>query len=311
VAGSGISADTAQSHESSAILRPRGRRGLRWYGLILPAAAFIAVIFLYPLVRLALVSLHSGPNGDEGPATLDNYRFVVDDPVFRQALGHNLRLLLAVPVATLLAILIALALFAGIRGWKVYRTVVFMPYMLSVPVLGSTFIFLYGLHGVVNRILGGIGLDGLAQDWFGDPSWALPSIGSIIVYHEVGFGVILLLARLLSLPPELFDAARVDGARWWQVQRYVTLPQLRSVITTYVVLELITMLSWVFAYVYSTTNGGPTFATYVLELYIFENGFTFQSPSFAAAVAVMLLIPTTALIALWLRRSRVAEVNLE
>ena len=309
--GNGISTDTARRAESSANLRPRGRRGLRWHALILPAAAFLAVVFLYPLFRLVLVSLHSGVNGDEGPATLDNYRFVLDDPIFREALWHNLKLLLAVPVATLLAILIAFALFAGIRGWKVYRTVVFMPYMLSVPVLGSTFFFLYGLHGVVNRILGGIGLGGLAQDWFGDPSWALPSIGSLVVYHEVGFGVILLLARLLSLPPELFDAARVDGARWWQTQRYVTLPQLRSVITTYVVLELITMLSWVFAYVYSTTKGGPNFASYVLELYIFENGFTFQSPSFAAAVAVMLLIPTTIVIGLWLRRSRVAEVNLE
>ena len=311
MAGSGITTDAARRGIPSANLRPRRTRGLRWWALVLPAVLFIGVVFLYPLARLVQVSLHSGPNGDEGAATLDNYRFVLVDPVFRQAVRHNLALLLAVPIATLAAIAIALALHAGIRGWKVYRTVVFMPYMLSVPVLGSTFLFLYSLHGVVNRILGGVGLGGLAQDWWGDPHWALPSIGSLVVYHEVGFGVVLMLARLLALPPELFDAARVDGARWWQVQRYVTLPQLRSVITTYVVLELITMLSWVFAYVYSTTKGGPNFASYVLELYIFENGFTFQSPSFAAAVAVLLLIPTTLVIALWLRRSSIAEVNLE
>jgi ABC-type sugar transport system permease subunit len=83
------------------------------------------------------------------------------------------------------------------------------------------------------------------------------------------------------------------------------------VIVTYVVLELITMLSWVFAYVYSTTKGGPNFATYVLELYIFDNAFTYQSPSFAAAVAALLLIPTAVVIALWISRTSIAEVNPE
>jgi ABC-type sugar transport system permease subunit len=180
-----------------------------------------------------------------------------------------------------------------------------------VPVLGASFLLLYGLHGVLNRVLGGVGLGALAQDWFGNPHWTLPSIASLIVYHEVGFGVVLFLARLLTLPPEPFDAARIDGATWWKVQRFVTLPQLRSVIVTYVVLELITMLSWVFAYVYSTTRGGPNFASYILELYVYDNAFTFQSPSFAAAVAVLLLVPTTIVIALWLRRSKIAEVNLE
>jgi ABC-type sugar transport system permease subunit len=291
--------------------RPRGARGLGSYLMILPAAAFIAVVFIYPLLRLVDVSLHTGPRGTDGPATLDNYRFVLDDPVFWQAVRHNLALLLAVPVATVLALAIALVLFEGIRFWRVYRTLVFVPYVLSVPVLGASFLLLYGLHGVLNRVLDGVRLGGLAQDWFGNPDWTLPSIASLIVYHEIGFGVVLFLARLLTLSPEPFDAARVDGATWWRVQRHVTLPQLRSVIVTYVVLELITMLSWVFAYVYSTTRGGPNFASYILELYVYDNAFTFQSPSFAAAVAVLLLLPTTIVIALWLRRSKIAEVNLE
>jgi ABC-type sugar transport system permease subunit len=279
--------------------------------MILPAAGFIAVIFVYPLLRLVDVSLHSGSRGTEGPATLDNYRFVLDDPVFWKAVRHNVTLLLAVPAATVLALTIALVLFEGIRNWRIYRTLIFVPYVLSVPVLGASFLLLYGLHGVLNRALGGVALGGLAQDWFGNPHWTLPSIASLIVYHEVGFGVVLFLARLITLPPEPFDAARIDGASWWKIQRFVTLPQLRSVIVTYVVLELITMLSWVFAYVYSTTRGGPNFASYILELYVFDNAFTFQSPSFAAAVAVLLLIPTTVVIALWLRRSKIAEVNPE
>lgn len=291
--------------------RRRRTRGLGLYLMILPAAVFIAVIFAYPLARVVDVSLHSGPRGTDGAATLDNYRFVLGDPVFWQAVKHNLALLLAIPVETVVAIAIALVLNEGIRFWRFYRTLVFLPYVLSVPVLGASFLLLYGLNGVLNRILGAVGLGALAQDWFGNPDLALPSIASLVVYHEIGFGVVLLLARLLTLPPEPFDAARIDGASWWKIQRYVTLPQLRSLIVTYVVLELITMLSWVFAYVYSTTKGGPNFASYVLELYVFDNAFTFQSPALAAAVAVLLLLPTTLVITLWLRRTRTVEVNLE
>jgi ABC-type sugar transport system permease subunit len=185
-----------------------------------------------------------------------------------------------------------------------------MPYMLAIPVLGTTFVYLLSLNGVLNVALGAVGLGFLQQDWLGDPSWVLSSIASIIVYHELGFGVVLFLARLLSLPEEVDQAARIDGCTWWQLRRRITLPQMRSVIIAFVTLELITMLSWVFAYVYSSTRGGPNFASYVLELYVFDNAFTFRSPSFAAAAAILLLLATTVLIAVQVRRTSV-EMNLE
>lgn len=297
---------------------PRRRRSiggrvkpvLAAYLLILPAFAFIGIVFLYSLARLGYVSVHTGNNGDEGPAQLTAYRFIVDDPIFRDAVKHNLLLLLSVPVVLVLALAIALVLHEGIRGWRLYRTIIFLPYMLAIPVLGTTFVYLLSLNGVLNTALGGIGLDFLQQDWLGDPSWVLGSIASIIVYHELGFGVVLFLARLLSLPEEVDQAARIDGCTWWQLRRRITLPQMRSVITAFVTLELITMLSWVFAYVYSTTRGGPNFASYILEFYVFDNAFTFRSPSFAAAAAILLLLATTVLIAVQVRRTSV-EMNLE
>ncbi len=142
-------------------------------------------------------------------------------------------------------------------GWRIYRTIVFVPYILAIPVLGTTFIYLLSLDGGLNSLLRDIGLGFLAQDWFGSPSWVLPSIAAIIIYHELGFGVVLFLARLLSLPEEVDQAARIDGCNWWQLRRQITLPQMTGVITAFVTLELINMLSWVFAYVYSTTKGGP------------------------------------------------------
>ena len=303
---------------ATGVQAPRGRGSiggrvrpvLTAYLLITPAAAFIGVVFLYSLVRLGYVSVHTGNNGDEGPAQLTAYRFIVGDPIFRDAVKHNLLLLLSVPVVLVLALAIALVLHEGIRGWRLYRTIIFMPYMLAIPVLGTTFVYLLSFNGVLNSALGGIGLDFLQQDWLGNPSWVLTSIASIIVYHELGFGVVLFLARLLSLPEEVDQAARIDGCTWWQLRRRITLPQMRSVITAFVTLELITMLSWVFAYVYSTTGGGPNFASYILEFYIFDNAFTFRSPSFAAASAILLLLATTVLIVVQVRRTSV-EMNLE
>ena len=285
-------------------------RGLNAYLLLLPAAGFIGVVFVYSLARLAFISVHAGDNGTEGPAQLTAYRSIIDDPVFRDAVKHNLLLLLSVPVVTVLALAIAFVLHESIRGWRLYRTIIFLPYMLAIPVLGTTFVYLLSLNGALNHALGTLGLDALKHDWLGDPSLALGSIASIIIYHELGFGVVLFLARLLSLPEEVDQAARIDGCTWWQMRRRVTLPQMRGVIISFVTLEFTTMLSWVFAYVYSTTKGGPNFATYVTEFYIYDNAFAFRSPSFAASAAILLLAATTVLIAIQVRRTRV-EMNLE
>ena len=310
-------ADSARSPLGVPRLAPAGqglggrlRAAVGPYLLIAPAAAFLGVVFLYSLVRLGYASFHTGDDGTDGPAQLDTYRFILDDPVFRDAVKHNLLLLLSVPVTLVLALGIAMVLHEGIRGWRVYRTVVFLPYMLAIPVLGTTFVYLLSLNGVLNDTLRAVGLGFLAQDWLGSPDWVLPSIAIIVIYHELGFGVVLFLARMLSLPEEVDQAGRIDGCNWWQLRTRVTLPQMRGVIIAFVTLELITMLSWVFAYVYSTTRGGPNFASYVLEFYIYDNAFAFRSPSFAAAAAMLLLAATTVLIAIQVRRTSV-EVNVE
>ena len=109
------------------------------------------------------------------------------------------------------------------------------------PVVGVLFGQLLTLHGALNTSLQTIGLGGLAQDWLGDPDWALRSLAGRDHLAELGFGVILFLARLLSLPPNVFDAARVDGAGWFRTHWHVTLPMMRSIIGFYLVIEAITL----------------------------------------------------------------------
>lgn len=276
----------------------RRRVGLTPYLLVAPAFVLILLVFAYPIVRILVESFLS-PTAQRGTTVgLTNFGFVLGDPIFWQAARNNLFLLGGVPLLTFLAILFAVVLFDRIRGWRIYRTLVFTPYILAVPVIGTTFGYLYGFNGIVNTLLREVGAPGLAQDWLGNAKLVTPSILSVIIYREVGFGVMLFLARMASIREELYEAAMLDGAGWWARLRYVTIPQLRTVIGFFVIIELITMLSWVFAYIYSMTGGGPGFASNVLELYIWKNAFAYHAVGIASAVAVLLLVVTSVLIVL-------------
>ena len=278
------------------ITRTRRRRDATPYLLVAPAVALVLIVFGYPIVRVFIDSFLS-PTAARGTTVgLANYGFVINDPVFWKSAGNNVFLLVGVPIMTVLALVVAVILFDQIRGWRLYRTFVFTPYILAVPVIGVTFTYLYGYNGVVNEVLRAVGLGGLAQDWLGSPTLVMPSILSVIIYRELGFGVMLFLARMASIREELYEAAKIDGAGWWARLRYITVPQLRTVISFFVVIELITMLSWVFAYVYSMTGGGPAFASSVLELYIWKYAFAYRAIGIASAVAVLLLVATSVLI---------------
>ena len=286
-------------------------RTIEPYLYLAPAAAFIGLVFIYPIIWILKSSLwQNNPDGTKGFG-ITNYRLIFEDPVFYQVVANNGKLLFAVPIMTLLALFLAIVLFERVRGWMIYRGIVFMPYILAVPVVGTTFVYLLGLNGILNTLLRGLGLNGLAHDWIGSADWVIPSIAAVIIYREMGFGVVLFLARLMSLDKEILEAAEIDGANWWQKHAYITLPQMSAVIEFFVIVELITMLSWVFAYVYTMTGGGPGFASTVMEFYIWKHAFAYRSPGIASALAVVLLGVTTVLIVLQLRlRSKSLEETL-
>jgi ABC-type sugar transport system permease subunit len=286
---------------------PRRRRRVRLgraepFVWIAPAFAVVVFVFGYSMVELVRQALEY----DGHWAGLRNIRLTLTDPTFQVALKHNARLLLAVPILVLLALLLSILLFEALRGWRFHRATVFLPYVLPIPVVAVIFGQMLQLDGLLNRALHTIGLGTLAYDWLGDPAWALWTMTGVIVWKELGFGVIIFLARLLSLPTETFEAARVDGARFFRLHRHVTVPQLSGVIAFYVVVEAITMVSWVFNYVYviSSGTGGPGDATQVSELYIYQDAFQYSAPELAAAAAVVLFGATLVMIIAFTRIQR-------
>ena len=283
--------------------RQRRRRTLWPYLYVLPALAALVFTFGFPLVQVVHNSFYAGSFDSPVWVGLDNYRGVIDDPEFRQSVVNNLKLLLTVPIMLGLGLAIALVLNDKIRGARQYQAMVFLPYVLPATAIGIAFSFLLQENGVLNTALRDIGLGSLAQDWLGNSHLAIVSVGGLVIWQQLGFGVVVFTAALLALPPETAEAARIDGAGWWSLQFRVLVPQIRPIVELLTVIQVITVLSWVFNYVYVLTSGGPGYASSVMELYIYRS-FSNGANGTAASVAVMLLGMATVLIALslWIRR---------
>lgn len=256
---------------------------------LLPAVLLIGFVFAFPLIQVANLAVRVGGE-TSAELTTTNFSLLFDDPTLGTAAENNLTLLLAVPVAAVLALIFAVLAYQRTAGWRVYRALVFVPYILAIPVVGIIFSVVYAQNGPLNETMRSIGLESATHEWLGEPGWALFAILAVIVWKEMGFGALLFGAGLANADEDLYDAAKVDGASWFQVQRHVTIPQLASVIEFFVVVEAITMLSWVFGYVFTMTRGGPGFDTYVMEFLIWSQGFVSQNRGLASAAAVLLLV---------------------
>jgi ABC-type sugar transport system permease subunit len=263
--------------------------------------AIVLVIFGYPIFRLVVMSFQRRQKGMDIFVGFSNYQALFKDDVFLEAVKNNLTLLICVPIMVVIALILAVFLFERVRGWQIYRSTLFLPYLLPITVVGLIFSYIFQLSGVLNDLLIAMGLERFALDWLGSTRLALPTLMFVIIWKEVGFGIVLFLARLMSVEEELFDAAKIDGANWWQLQWNITIPQLSTVIEFFTVVSVITMLSWVFNYVYVMTGGGPGNSTMVTELFVYLTGFRYNQMNIASAVSVLLLLVTGVFIFLELR----------
>jgi ABC-type sugar transport system permease subunit len=267
-------------------------RGGAWQALLflLPALALVGFTFIYPVYSLIRMSLIQSLGDLSLYVGGDNYALVLTDPLFRTSVRNNLALMICVPIMIAIALALALLLFEQRRSAPVYRFFLFVPYIVSITVSGIAFSAMLTKNGAVNQMLGAVGLGALQRDWLGDPSLALASIGAVMVWRECVLGIVLFVARLLSLSTEPLEAAMVDGATRWRAHRDVTLPQLASVIGFFAITSVITVAVWTFSYVFVITNGGPGNATMTADLYIYQNAFTTAQMNLAAAAATVVLV---------------------
>lgn len=254
---------------------------------LLPGVAALGFTYVYPVANLFWLSLHRISGYRRTYVGLRNYEYLLRDEQFWEALRHNIQLLACVPILTVASIALAALLYERPWGARAYQTLIFLPYVLAVPAVGVIAARFLELNGTVNTVLRAIGLDFAALDWLGSPRYALFTLMGVIIWKELGFGVVLMFTRMLSVSADLYEAAMLDGAGWFERHRTISVPQIRDVILFYVIIEGITMLSWVFGYVYIISNGtgGPGTSTMVTELYIYRKAFGYGTGALGIAAA--------------------------
>ncbi|NTW42681.1 MAG: sugar ABC transporter permease, partial [Cellulomonadaceae bacterium] len=226
---------------------------------------------------------------------LQNYVNVLQDGVFTQAVVHNLVIVvLSIVIQLPLGLGIALLLNREMWGKTVMRIVIFVPYVLAEVVAGVIWLMLLQPNGPVDALLASVGLDGLTQLWLGDPDVALGTVMVVLTWKYLGLAIILMLAGLQSVPPDLYEAAQIDGASWWQVQRKITIPLLGPTLRTWAFLSMIGSLQ-VFDMIWILTKGGPANSTMTMATYLINYGTERGLYGYSSAVAVVLFVISLAI----------------
>ena len=280
------------------------------WGFVAPALIAIAIFFAVPVIAALLLSLTDFDI--YALADLKNLRFVglqnyerlLTNPLFWGAMKNTLWFsVLGVPLAIAASLFAAVILNARTVRWRpVWRVVFFAPYVTTL--VATAVLWNYMLHtkyGVINWILTSVGLP--AVDWLGSPATSVPAILMFVVWKIFGYNMLIFLAVLQTVPDDLYEAARIDGASAWKQFRHVTLP---AIAPTLLLVSIISVAGFfqLFAEPYVMTQGGPAQSTVTVLYFMYEEGFKWWNLGSASAVAFILFLCIFAvtMVQLWASR---------
>lgn len=306
-------------------LRKRLRETVTAYAYLFPAASILILFHIVPIFYAFYISLFRW-RLVQGPFVgLDNYVDALNSPDFWQSLTVTLYFAAGtIPLTLGLAFIIAYALFRKVRSPGLYRMIYFMPYITSAVAAALVWRWIFhAQYGILNSFLGLFGIpaqtwllepSGIFEllaapfgvtlpGWAGGPSLALVSIIIYTVWHSVGFAVVIMMAGLTNISPELYDAAKVDGANEWQLLRHITLPMLSPTLFFLSIVSVINAFQ-TFNSIYVMTDpnhGGPLGTTRNVTMLIYVTFYEFTRPGAASAIAFLLFFIILALTVLQVR----------
>ncbi|HEY0530550.1 MAG TPA: sugar ABC transporter permease [Actinoplanes sp.] len=281
------------------------------YLFVAPIVLFFVVFVGYPFLRSFYLSLTSWSGlGSARFVGVRNFQVMADDPVFWKVLGNTFLFTgVTTVLQTVLPLLLAVLLNRGWRAGVLFRTLIFIPAVISLVVTGVLWQLIYEPNfGTFNEILRGVGLGGLAHPWLADPHTVLPALMVVSLWQSLGLFTLIYLAGLQGINPSLYEAASIDGASPSQQFRSVTVPMLRTVTGVVVILNLINGFK-TFDMIYVMTGGGPNRASEVLGTYLY--GLAFGSTAgavpalgYATAISMVIFVLCLAATLIQLRISR-------
>ncbi|MFC5702673.1 carbohydrate ABC transporter permease [Cohnella faecalis] len=306
----------AQNIEGNYKANRGGKRFSEWnsYLFLLPALAFMAVFILYPILYNAVLSFKDvnvyNLNGEQHFVGFSNYVKTFKDEVFYIATQNSV-IFTIISIFFQFTIGFALALFFNMKfpGRSLFRSLMLLAWMLPVVITGTVFQWMMsGDYGVINYFLQSLGLIDKPVNWLSEGNTAL--LGTIFanVWIGIPFNMIILLSGLQSLPLQLYEAARLDGANRWLQFRHVTLPLMRPTILVLLMLGIINTFK-VFDLIYIMTAGGPVTSSTVLPIYAYQLSFTMFEFSQGAAVSMIMFVLLILVAIVYLRMSNKEEVH--
>ncbi len=289
---------------------------LRRYRWIVPASFLLFPLLVY-ITFVILPTLNSlyysftdwvGYGADFNFVGWANFEKVFTDRLFRNAIRNTaIWLALAMTVPTLLGLGLALALQGKRRINALYKSFFYLPICLAPVIIGIIWVWIYSPKlGILNIFLRGIGLDGLATAWLANPNTALYAVFAAWAWQQTGLNMVIFLAGLTSVPAPLVEAAKVDGANYWQTLRKVIIPMLRPATVVVLALTAINALKN-FEVIWVMTKGGPFNRTDTLAVFMYSESFRKYKMGYGSAAAVILFLMTLVIIVLYFRQTAAAE----
>jgi sn-glycerol 3-phosphate transport system permease protein len=268
-------------------------RTTRWvhaWLLLLPAVSLLVLFTHYPAVANLWHSFFSTPRGAR-PAQfvgLDNYRALIDDPIFWQALVNNLWYAIGtIPLSIVIALAMAIWVNERLPGRSWVRLAYFTPTVLPMIAVANIWLFFFTPeYGLLEQVTKSLGFR--SHNWLGSKETALPALMVVTIWKEAGFFMIFYLAALQSMSPHLAEAAAIEGASRWYFFRRITFPLLMPT-TLFVLVNAVINAFRLVDHIVVMTRGGPDNATALLLYYIFEIGFRFWDSAYAATLTMVLL----------------------
>ncbi|RDW22475.1 ABC transporter permease [Oceanobacillus arenosus] len=258
-----------------------------------PALLIYGVFVIYSIVMTFYYSLFEWTGIDDNLifAGIQNYITLIQDGVFWTSVKNNFLLVAASLITQLpLGLIMALLLFSPIKGMRFFRSIYFMPFLMSTVAIGILFVYIFdGNFGIVNQILGSIGLDSLQRSWLGNEVTAIWAVIATISWQFAPFYMILFRAAIVGIPEELYEAAEIDGANSRKKFFNITLPLLMPTIVTSSILSIIGSLKY-FDLIYVMTGGGPNNATELMATYMYEQTFTNFNMGYGSSISFSMFI---------------------
>jgi sn-glycerol 3-phosphate transport system permease protein len=271
-------------------MNPKIARHVYGWLLFSPAAVFFILFTHYPIVRSCFLSFFSNPRGMQPSrfVGLRNYAYLINDPIFWQALKNNLVYAFGtIPVTVSLAILMAVWANRRMASRAFIRAAYFIPTILPMIAIANIWLFFYtpGV-GLFDNILKSMGYSG--RNWLGNPDTALACLMVIVIWKDAGFFMIFYLAALQGIPKDVIEAGKIEGAGRWYFFRRVTFPLLMPT-TVFVVFNALINTFRIIDHIFILTKGGPDNATELLLYYLYQTAFEFWDTAYAAVLTVVII----------------------